>query len=333
MFTLVVSISPSVTEAHEVYVLNHDEIDNAMRTVSPNLFQVILDHQTQFIISGLVALAIVIGVFFLSITLPIEKKLNPALHKIKHWAPSIAQFTLGLALVTGGYFDAAFGIELPLVGTFGSFDTLARSIYIILGACIIFGIFPRIAGTLAFISFLPFVFQHGTYMLNYGTYFGEAFTLSLLGGGYALFGTKIPAFEQRIERHWHKYKFLILRIVFGISLIYASMYAKLFHGALALETVTKYHLTDYLPFDGSFIVLGAFITELLIGIFFVIGFEIRFTSLLFLAFLTQSLFFFGEAVWPHIILIGTALAMFTHGYDKYTLEAKLTKRKDLEPVL
>lgn len=42
--------------------------------------------------------------------------------------------------------------------------------------------------------------------------------------------------------------------------------------------------------------------------------------------------FFGESVWPHIVLFGTAFGMFVHGYDKYTLERVLYK-KDHEPIL
>lgn len=126
---------------------------------------------------------------------------------------------------------------------------------------------------------------------------------------------------------------MIMRILFGISLIYASLYAKLIHGALALEVVTKYHLTHYFPFDPIFLVLGAMLIEILIGIFFLIGFEIRFTSLFFLVFLSMSLVFFGESVWPHIILIGTAIAMFLHGYDRYTFSVRLEKDKRAEPVL
>jgi hypothetical protein len=42
---------------------------------------------------------------------------------------------------------------------------------------------------------------------------------------------------------------------------------------------------------------------------------------------------FGEAIWSHITLIGTSLAMFTHGYDRYTLGGQLFERGNLEPIL
>ncbi|MBI1833510.1 MAG: hypothetical protein HYR90_01665 [Candidatus Andersenbacteria bacterium] len=324
---------PSVATAHEVYVLDHNEISEGLSAPRSDFVQTVQNHLSQFIISGLVAVLLVLGVYGISHITFIEKTFDPFLYRMKRFAPHITQGTLGLALVSGGFFQAAFGPELPLSDIFGSAAGVFQYIYIILGACILFGIYPRIASTVTFFLLLPLIVVYKTYILNYGTYFGEALALALFGGGYALVKAKTPAFEKNIERHVHKYKFLLLRIAFGTSLLYASAYAKYIHGGLAILTVTRYHLTQYIPFDADFVVLGAFITELLIGLFFLIGFEIRFTSLLFLFFLTLSILFFGEAVWPHIILIGTSLAMFTHGYDRYTVVAKISQRKDLEPVL
>ncbi|MEK7500136.1 MAG: hypothetical protein AAB649_06035 [Patescibacteria group bacterium] len=331
---LVVLCMPiSVVRAHEVYVLDQDEIEHAFSVPTTNFIETIEAHFKQFLLSGLIGVVIVIAVLAISRMTLIEKFLDPFLHRIKHFAPLITQCTLGLALIASGYYNAAFGTELPLQDLFGASAGIVRFCFILFGGCILFGIYPRLAASAAFVMFLSFLFQYKTYMLNYGTYFGEALALMLFGSGYVLFKVKIPTFEKNIEHHLHKYKFFMLRVFFGFSLIYASVYAKYSHGGLALSTIEKYHLTNYFPFDPSFIVLGAFIIEVLVGIFFIIGFEVRFTSLVFLSFLTLSILFFGEAIWPHIILIGTSLAMFTHGYDRYTLGAKLSQRKDFEPVL
>lgn len=324
---------PSIASAHEVYVLDHDEINNALTAPRSDFIPIIEQNLGLFIFSGVVALGLVVGVLLLSKMPFVERVFDPLLHKIKHFAPIITQFTFGLALTASGIYSAAFGPELPLSDSFGSFTHIVQALFVLLGVMIISGVFPRIAGSIALIIFLPLIFHYKTYMLNYGTYFGEVLALAFFGGGYSVFKIKQPAFEKNIERHLHKYKFLLLRVIFGVSLIYASVYAKYIHGGLAMETVLRYNLTDYFPFEAGFIVLGAFITELLIGLFFLIGFEIRFTSLVFIFFLIQSIFFFGEAVWPHIILIGTAMAMFTHGYDRYTIVAKFSRRKDLEPVI
>ncbi len=333
-FLLLLLLAPqALVWAHEVYVLTPDEVEHALTTSRPDFLATIQNNLGQFIVSGIVALVLVVVVFVIAETSFVEIFFNSFLHKLKLYTPFIMQFTFGVSLIAGGFYNATFGPELPLDASFGSFSDIFRFIFIVLGICILLGIYPRIASTIALIIFLPLLAQHGTYMLNYGTYYGEALAVALFGGGYALFTVKTPSFEKNIEHHLYKYKFLLLRIVFGLSLMYASLYAKFIHGGLALATVTTYHLTSYFPFEADFIVLGAFITELLIGFFILIGFEIRFASLMLLFFLVLSIGFFGEAVWPHIILFGTALAMFTHGYDRYTVVAKLSHRKDLEPVL
>jgi uncharacterized membrane protein YphA (DoxX/SURF4 family) len=71
----------------------------------------------------------------------------------------------------------------------------------------------------------------------------------------------------------------------------------------------------------------------LIGVFFIIGFEIRFTALVFFGFLTLSLFYFGEVVWPHLILLGVNLAFILHGYDRYSIERRFFKKGVREPIL
>jgi hypothetical protein len=81
------------------------------------------------------------------------------------------------------------------------------------------------------------------------------------------------------------------------------------------------------------LVLGAALIELLIGTFYVLGIEIRWTSIFLLFWLSLSLWYFGEAVWPHIILIGIPIAFILHGYDRYSLEGWFFKKRRLEPVL
>jgi hypothetical protein len=54
---------------------------------------------------------------------------------------------------------------------------------------------------------------------------------------------------------------------------------------------------------------------------------------MYMFFLIASIIFFQETAWSHIILIGTCIAMFTHGYDQYTIGGSILKRGNLEPIL
>lgn len=332
---MTISGGVSSVSAHEVYVLDASEIYSALHAPQPDFIQSIHDHMGQFLLWGSIVIALVLVVFFLSINRPLERLCDPWLRKLKKYSPHVAQVTLGSALVASGYYHAVFGVELPLKDIFGGFAVTVSYLLILLGTMLIFGLFPRVAAIGVSGLFVGLVWHFGVYMLNYATYLGEAITLALFGGAHTLFTSRriSQLFTRVIPEHVHVYKFMIMRVLFGISLIYASLYAKFIHGALALEVVTKYHLTHYFPFDPIFLVLGAMLIEILIGIFFLIGFEIRFTSLFFLVFLSMSLVFFGESVWPHIILIGTAIAMFLHGYDRYTFSVRLEKDKRVEPIL
>lgn len=321
--------------AHEVYVLDHGEISQDLSAPRPDFLGSIAANSGQFALWGVGGVLLVGLLLFLSINKSVESFFDPLLLKFKRIAPIVAQFTIGLALLASGYYKAFLGVELPLSDTFGPHAGLVSYALIAIGLMLIFGILPRLAGIATLSALVFMTYHYGFYMINYFTYLGEALAITLFGGSYYLLSSKWVSkyFSKVIPEEWHKYKFLIIRILFGVSLIFASLYAKFIHGALALDVVNKYALTNYFPFDPVFLVLGAMIVEITLGLFFMIGFEIRFTSLFFLTFLTLSLIFFGETVWPHIVLIGTAFAMFLHGYDEFTLTYKLAKDKNLEPVL
>lgn len=300
----------SFVSAHEVYVLDSSEINTALLAPTPDFIATIQAHLGEFVLWGFVTIAIIAAIFFISVSRPIERFFGPFFLKIKHYAPHIAQVTIGVALIASGYYRDIFGVELPLSQTFGIWGVVISYLLIVVGAMLVVGLYPRVASIIVVAIFAALVFQLHLYMLNYATYLGEALTLAIFGGAHTIplhgkgrKGRVVAFFSRVIGRRFYQYKFLIMRVLFGISLVYASLYAKFFHGALALEVVSKYNLTNYFHFDPVFLVFGAMTIEILLGIFFMIGFEIRFTSLFFLVFLTLSLLFFGEAVWPHLILI------------------------------
>ena len=154
---------------------------------------------------------------------------------------------------------------------------------------------------------------------------GCAVTLAvLLHGPY--FGLLKPSNPEEQGK-----EFLIIRIALGCSLLYSAFFAKFLHSQLAIETINKFELTKFFPFDPLFVVLGAFLVESLIGLCLIFGYQIRLVSFVFIIFLTVSILFFQEAAWPHFILFGTALTLLFHGYDKYTARRLISKTED--PVL
>jgi len=209
----------------------------------------------------------------------------------------------------------------------GALVSIVSAIIIIAGVLVCFGYLTRLMALIGVLVFVLATVNYQWYMLTYINYLGEMILFLIIGGGlwsvdHALLKKKRKQkTEQKVERvsSLEKYSFFILRLLFGLSLIFASFYAKFLHSNLALQTVTDYHLTNYFHFSPLFLVLGAFLVEITIGLCYILGFQIRLASIVFTCFLIQSILFFGEAVWPHIILFGVNFALFAHGYDKYTL--------------
>ena len=342
---LALAALPAVASAHEVYVLSANQI--AVDTSEPafDMVQVARSDMHQFLFWGFIAAFTVILIFLISIIRPIERAVDPILMRIKPYASAIARITVGLGLIAGGYYGATYGPELPLSAAYGSGAHLVAALLIAIGTLILVGFHARLAALVALALYLYGVYRNGSYMFTYLNYFGEFIVLLVLGSHRASVHSVL-----RIKEHYHRslkritdtmtsLAFPILRVCFGISLIYASAYAKILHNNLALQVASlplaghPYALAHYLGFEPHFLVLGAAIVEIMIGLFFVFGVEIRFTSLFLLFWLSLSLWFFGESVWPHIILIGIPLAFVFHGYDKYSLEGLLFKRGRREPVL
>lgn len=325
-----------VVSAHEVYVLDETLVKHSMESASPNPLLAYTDNKIQFFLWASVAIVVVLTVFFASITHRLESRLRAPLLRLRAWAPLVVRITLGVCLMSSASEHALFGPELPLAD-FGAYAGVVQLALYLAGAMVVLGLCTRAAAAVALGVFAFSAYWHGWYMLTYTNYVGEILAVLLLGSGRIALDNVVRerayfTLEKRLAR-LEPYAFFALRVCFGISVAFAAIYAKFLHSNLALMTVEQYSLTHYFPFDPLFIVLGAFIIELLIGIFFIIGFEIRHTALFFLFWLGLSLAYFGEAVWPHLILFGVNVALFMYGYDKLTAEGWWFKKKRLQPFL
>ncbi len=335
-----VLFAPYVADAHEVYVLSKETIEQATAAAPFSFVEIFQNNTYLTIFWGSIVCFLIVTVFFISISSKLGMKLDPLLVRMKHYAPFIARVVAGLGFAACGYFGALFGPELPFSEMFPGQEIWVQVVFMLTGLGFIFGIGTRIFATLA-LSFFAFgVVKYGTYMFTYSNYFGELLVLLLVGSHkLSLDTTYKHAIFRNIRRFWDKmsrlfgeYAFLIMRVSFGFSLIYASVYAKFFHNQLALAVVNQFDLVNVFPFAPEFIVFGAAIIELLFGIFFILGIEIRFTSLMINVFLFLSLIYFGEVVWPHIILIGIPIAFLFYGYDRYSLEGYFLKKGNREPI-
>ena len=335
---LMLCLIPFVSEAHEVYLLTPEEIATLTAAEPVSFFSIFAKYISATIWSGLVVGFLMVSIFVISISATLENKLDAHLIKLKHFAPFIARVTVGLAFLTCAYHAALFGPELPFTQMFGSYTPLAQIAFATLGGFMIFGIYARSAGIAGLIIFLIGITYHGVYMVTYLNYLTEFIVLILVGGHkFAIADERPVTFDLHhildyLSAKYGEFAFLILRVGFGASLIYSSLYAKVIHNQLGLAVATNYGLAPIFGVQPEFLLFGAAIVEILLGVMFILGIEIRFNAIVINIFLTLSLLYFGEAVWPHIILIGIPIAFFCYGYDKYSLEGYFFKKGNREPI-
>jgi len=318
---LVFAWIPRLASAHEVYVLDSNDIREAMTTVSPNPYAALESQSGEFAIYAVLVLILLLAALRITFWKRLQRTVTPFLEKLKKYAPIIVRITLGASLIAGAYAHALFGPELPLDTIAGEYAGFLQALLYSIGVLLVSGLFTRIAAfALACVCFFTF-FSAGAYTVSYVHYLASATFLLILEG-------RISEKEAGPE----DWAFLVLRVFYGAAIIFASIYAKFIYSNLALKTIDNYHLTDYLHFSPLFLVLGACLVEIGVGLCIMIGFELRLTLCIFTLFLVVSGVFFGEAIWPHLILFGLNIALFFRGYDRFTLLRRFS-RDDLEPVL
>lgn len=341
-----ISAIPLIASAHEVYVLTGSEIQKGMDTTAFSGWSVVVNDLRHFIFWAFIGIFIVCLVFFISISRTLEGLLDPFLVKLRRYAPVVSRITIGLSFYAAAYYQAVFGPELPIAATFGSYHAFITATLVLIATMITFGYHARLASLVALVIFSIYTYHYGWYMITYTNYLGEIIVLLILGAhrvGFHSHADKVGrgmwGFFGKLADYLAPYSFMILRICFGISLLYASLYAKFFHNILALQVASlplaghASSLASVLGFEPHFLVMGAGIVEIIIGLFFLFGIEIRFTALFLEFWLTLSLLYFGEIVWPHLILIGIPIAFMFYGYDKKSLEGYFFKDITHEPVL
>lgn len=338
VFLFIVLFIPFSSQAHEVYVLEPERVAVLENLPPVSFIDIFKDNITDTMIWGSIVGLLIVTIFVFSVWAPLEDWGDRYLQKLKRYAPFIARVTAGLAFVLCGYHNALFGPELPLLDMYGAGAVYVQYLLYFIGILMLLGIYTRIAGLIGLGFFAVAVVHHGAYMITYLNYLAELFVLILVGGHRLaikdrhLTWNKAGRLIERLADKHGELAFLFLRVGFGVSLIYSAVYAKILHNQLALAVVHDFDLVSIFGFNPEFIVFGAGIIEILLGVFFILGLEIRFTAVVINIFLTLSLLYFGESVWPHVILIGIPIAFFCYGYDKYSLKGYFFKDGNREPI-
>lgn len=337
VLTMGAAFIPSFAWAHEMYVLPPSVIAAGLAADSPDTFSAYYGNEYQFYFWAFISFVVVSTIFCATIFRVFERQSAPFFHAIKKYALPLVRLGVGSCLILFSYNDALFGPEYPfhMIFGYGYGSTFAVIATFVLGVMILAGFFTRYAALMLMALWAYAGVVVGITILDYSDFLGAFVLLYALGGGMwsldHLFGIRGP--KHKSVARLQPYAFPIMRAALGFGAMFAAVYAKYIHSQLALEVVTRYELTNYFPFDPLFVVLGALIIEFIAGAMLFFGIAIRWTGVFFIFWLTLSQLYFAEAVWPHLILFTLGLALFCHGYDKYSLEGMFFKSRKSEPVL
>ncbi len=333
-----IMLAPFSAFAHEVYVLDAATVQRALSADSINPFTAYAGNEYSFFFWGSVSAIVFTTVLSAGVFRLFERWVDPMLFYLKRFAHLVVRITVAASLASFGAYGALFGPELPLAHLFGNLAGVAQIALMACGILILVGIYTRTIAALLLLLYLYAYSMFGFYILTYTDHLGAFLLLLILGSGHWSLGqrfnlSRMPNGAHFFLRQLSPYAFPLMRMLFGFGIMFAAIYAKFIHSELALQVVLQYNLTHYFPFDPMFVVLGALIIEFLAGLMMFLGIEIRWTGLFLIFWLTLSLLYFQEAVWPHIVLFGLGFALLCHGYDRYSLEGRLFKRRGAEPIL
>ena len=312
---------PSLTFAHEAYVLPYDTFWSAMKEpFSSHAFDALKSpnniHVT--IVIG-VSVIILLGANFLLRRTGFWQNIENRIERFSHLGPHFIRITIAIAFLFSALSNSFLGPELH--GSLFPYPHALQITLFALAIMIAVGFLTELAALVGIIIFVWSMFIFGPYVMTYLNYLGELIVL-------LLFGMRVFSLDKYIFgplrrlRFFEKYETVIVRVLYGTALIYAAITVKLLHPDLTVTVVNTWNLTKFhllFPSDPLLVTFGAGIVESVIGLFIIFGFEMRLTVLISLFYITLSLFYFRELVWPHLLLYGISFNLLVQP-EVFTLD-------------
>jgi uncharacterized membrane protein YphA (DoxX/SURF4 family) len=292
--------------AHEAYVMPLEQFHAGLEAERFNIFNALKDPSNLKMFLGIsvaVFLALVCATIFQRMY---GRKVSLWLTKWQRYAQLILRVALGAALLFGALSGNFLGPEIALADI--SSMPFLRLALILASFLIISGFMSEIGALVALGTFLFAIPHNGWYLMSYVSYLAEMIALIIFGPGAFSLDSRLNISRVRFSRFKENEVFLV-RLGYGVALMFSAISIKFLHPALTLSVINDYHLTDFhllFPPDPMLALLGGALAELTIGFFVLIGFQTRLVVAVSLFYITLSLLFFNEAVWPHLILYGLA---------------------------
>lgn len=307
--------------AHEAYVLTRSEFDRGLMQTTPNAFAPLV-NPAYIGVSAVITFCVVLSYLLIILwsTTSWSQLLDTIVRKAQLVGPLIIRMAISASFFYAAQANSVLGPEVTLNSV--PYGWVVRFLLYLVAVMVFFGFFTEIAGLIGLGIFLYITKFYGVYMITYLNYLGELCILFL-------FGSRFISFDRYFfgQKHWYKkieklrkFETPIIRVMYGLALLYAGYNIKFLHQSLTVEVYNQYHLKDFFHADASFIAAGAGLSELAIGLFIVIGFAMRWTLLISLVFITLSLLYFHELIWPHLMLYGISFSLLINSGDFLTVD-------------
>lgn len=313
---------PSFVSAHEAYVVEHENFwQEFSKPFSVHAADALRDpHNLQITINITIGIIILLIANFLFRRTKIGRIIHQFPERYARFGPMFIRAAIAGALFFSATSSSFLGPELVL-SEFSS-PGFVRTALLLISVMIAVGFLTELAALIGIVLFGFAGKVFGPYILTYANYLGELIVLLLFGMRRWSIDARLLGKLSQLRLRFEKYESTIVRILYGFALIYAGITVKFLHPDLTLQVATDWNLAQFywlFPSDPLLITLGAGLSEVAIGLFIIIGFEMRLTVLISLFYITLSLLFFRELVWPHYLLYGISLNLLVQP-ETFTLD-------------
>ena len=256
--------------------------------------------------------------------------------------PWLFRLSMGMPMIGagfGGYFFSP-AVELP-------YPTALRLFGISVGFLLLFGLATRVVAVGTLLIYLAVLPSEPGLLLAF-EYIPGLLAIALLGGGRPSADAMIARmadddrtvysdidpfyrrvavpFAERIEPYTALVPTL-LRGGIGVAFIYLGISQKLLRPGASLAVVEKYNLTAVVPVAPELWVIGAGLTEALVGVMFILGAFTRGFSLVAFGLFVTTLFGLpDDPVVAHISLFGLVSALLITGAGPYSVDSWLKSK-------
>ncbi|WP_276272088.1 DoxX family protein [Haloarcula litorea] len=292
-----------------------------------------------FAVSGLVAAVALAAYLRVRPTIEDVVVLRETLAGYTDLVPWMLRLAIGLPLVGAGFQGYLFA---PTVAFDPAANPGVRLLFISLGFCTLFGLATRIVSTVGLLAYGWALTVDPAVVLAL-EYVPVFLALLILGGGRPSADDMLQAvastegtYYGRVDPVHHLKEFLddaaepyrryvptILRVGMGVSFVYLGVVQKLGQPGSALLVVERYDLTAVVPVDPGLWVVGAGVTEAVVGLALIAGAFTRGAAAV--SFLLFTVTLFGlpdDPVLAHVALFGIASAVFTMGAGPLSLDER-----------